>query len=162
MAHFLPKLVLMVAATAIGSNAMAADSGEADAVKLIGEAVKYIKANGIEKATAEFNNLTGPFNTKSDVNPNGDMYVFSIDFNGFQAIHGKNPKIRGQNTIAMKDVNGVEIIKTMVTKCKNEGKGWVSYVWPNPSTKVLDQKQGYVERVPGMELCMGTGIFKPK
>lgn len=157
MAHFLPKLAFLVAATAIGSAAFAA-STEDDANKLLGKAQEYIKANGWEKSVIEFNKLDSPFNSKSDMNPHGDLYLFSFNFSGLQDIHGKNPKIRGQTTIGLKDQNGVMIIQTMVDKCKKEGKGTVDYIWPNAVTKALDKKRGIVQRVPGMEQCVGTGI----
>ena len=118
-----------------------------------------MKANGLEKATAEFNNSDGPFNSKSDINPKGDLYIFSVDKVGLQAIH-KNPKIRGKNNMELR-VNGVYLIKELAAACySKEGKGWVNYPWPHPVTKELEQKVGYVEKVPGQDLCLGTGIYK--
>ena len=136
-------------------------SGSAEALALIKKAQEYIKTNGLEKAYEEFNKLDSPFNSKSAFNPNGDLYVFTTDFNGFQAVHGKNPKIRGKVMIDMRDAEGVYLIKGFVDKCKApEGKGWVDYKWPHPINKSLEPKSGYIERIPGHEVCIGTGIYK--
>lgn len=157
MARFVPKLAfLMAAITACGmANA---GSNEADAKKLLGKAVEFAKANGRDKFIAECNNTTGQFNSKSDVNPNGDMYIFTMKYDGLQDCHGRNAKIRGKNTIDMKDQNGVQMIKTMIEHCKSKGSGSVDYVWPNPETKALDKKRAFVEKLPYGEECVGTGI----
>ncbi len=39
-----------------------------------------------------------------------------------------------------------------------EGKGWVDYKWPNPSTGTIDSKRTYVERVE--DVIIGCGIYK--
>jgi cytochrome c len=151
------------AAATIATSVIAQEgrSKQSDAVALVKKAQEYIKANGLEKAYAEFNNLEGPFNVKSAINPHGDLYMYNMDFNGLQLVHGKNAKIRGKVMIDMRDQEGVYIIKGLVEKCKSpEGKGWVDYRWPHPISKTLESKQGYIERVPGYEACIGTGIYK--
>lgn len=146
------------------SAAQALDrSGEADAVRLIQQAQDYLKQHGTDKALAEFNRLDSPFNSQSPINPHGDLYLFSLAPDGFQIVHGKNPKIRGKVMIEMRDVDGVYLIREMVKICFEtpSGKGWVRYKWPHPITKVVEPKRGYVERVPGVPtLCLGTGIYR--
>ena len=140
--------------------ALAAEkSTEAEAIALIQKAQEYIKKNGVEKSVAEFNKLDSPFNTASDINKKGDLYLYTIDQKGYQAVHGKNPKIVGKVMIDMRDQDGVYLIKEMAEKCFAAGKGWVAYRWPNPVTKDLEKKKGYVERVPGQDFCIGTGIY---
>ncbi len=133
-----------------------------DALFLISKAQAYIKANGLEKAFIEFNRLDSPFNTKSDINPKGDLYVYTLDSKGYQSVHGKNPKIRGKVMLEMRDIDGVFLIENMVKICfeSKEGRGWTRYRWPNPVTKEVEPKQGYVEKVPGLDLCIGTGIYR--
>ncbi|MET3133778.1 cytochrome c [Oxalobacteraceae bacterium GrIS 1.11] len=137
-------------------------SNEADALALMKKAQDYIKANGVDKAFAEFNNLQSPFNSVSDMNRHGDLYLYTTDQKGYQAVHGKNPKIRGKVMLDMKDVDGVPLIRELVKKCFDspEGKGWVDYHWPNPVSKNVEAKKGYIERIPGTDMCLGTGIYK--
>lgn len=134
-------------------------STEAEAVALIQKAQEYIKKNGVEKSIAEFNKLDSPFNTASDINKKGDLYLYTLDQKGYQAVHGKNPKIVGKTMLDMRDQDGVYLIKEMAEKCFANGKAWVAYRWPNPVTKDLEKKKGYVERVPGQDFCLGTGIY---
>jgi signal transduction histidine kinase len=152
---------LLVITAAGGALAQDGKSSQADAVGLIKKAQEYIKANGLEKAYVEFNSLESPFNTKGDINKHSDLYLYTIDYTGLQVVHGKNPKIRGKVMIDMRDSEGVYLIKGLVDKCKGpEGKGWVDYKWPNPVSKNLEPKSGYIERIPGTEVCLGTGIYK--
>ncbi|MBI3229902.1 MAG: cache domain-containing protein [Burkholderiales bacterium] len=145
---------------ASNSACAAGKSTEADALALVAKAQMYIKEKGVDKAFEEFNRLNSPFNVESPINKQGDLYLFSLDYKGLQLVHGKNPKIRGQTTIEMRDQNGVFLIREMAKKCEVDGKGWVSYVWPNPLTRVLEQKMSYIERIPGTQTCIGTGIYK--
>lgn len=136
-------------------------STQAQAVALMKRAQAYVKTHGLEQAYIEFNRLDSPFNVQSDINPVGDLYLYSLDYQGYQEVHGKNPKIRGKVMIDMRDSEGVPLIKLMTEKCKSPaGRGWVDYRWPNPLTKDVEQKSGYVERVPGTKICLGTGIYK--
>lgn len=132
------------------------------ATQLIAKAQSYILENGVDKAIIEFNRLDSPFNSKSAINPHGDLYVYTLDRNGFQSVHGKNPKIRGKVMLDMRDIDGVFIIRDLVKACfeSKDGKGWTRYRWPNPVTKEVEPKQGYVERVPGTDFCIGTGIYE--
>ena len=59
--------------------------------KALGEkAAAYVKANGKDKAIAEFNNPTGPW-------VKGDLYVVLQDFNGVVLANGGNTGLVGQN-----------------------------------------------------------------
>ena len=157
------KVLFVLIAMTIGAAASASErSTAADAVEYIKKAQTFVKVNGMEKAIVEFNNSDGAFNTKSDINKIGDLYIYSVDPNGFQAVHGKNPRIRGTNKMDLRDQDGVYMMREFVKLCfsSTAGKGWVDYRWPNPVSKVMEAKAGYVERVPGTELCLGTGIYK--
>lgn len=133
-----------------------------DAVALVNRAIDYMKKNGNDKAIAEFNNLSSPFNVTSDINKNGDLYMFMFYANkgGVQVVHGKNAKIPGKDVIDMRDADGTYIIKEIIKACNTkDGKGWVNYKWPNPVSGAIESKQSYVVKVD--EYCVGTGIYKP-
>jgi cytochrome c len=137
-------------------------SGAPEAIALLAKAQDYIKKNGVEKSIIEFNRLDSPFNVKSEINPKGDLYLYTLDSKGYQSVHGKNPKIRGKVMLEMRDSDGIYLIAEMVKICfdQKKQKGWVKYRWPNPLSNEVEPKQGYVERVPGIDLCIGTGIYK--
>lgn len=138
-----------------------ARSSEVQALALLAKARVYLGTHGLDKAVVEFNRLDSPFNSKSDINPNGDLYLYSVAPNGFQVIHGKNPKIRGKVMLEMRDSDGFYLIREFVRVCfeTKDGKGWVAYKWPNPVTQHIEHKRGYVERV-SPDLCLGTGIYQ--
>ena len=117
------------------------------------KAAAYMKANGKDKAVAEFNNPKGQFFK-------GDLYVFAQDFNGVMLANGGNPKLVGQNHLELKDPNGKLFVKEMVEIAKTKGGGWASYSWTNPATKKVQPKKTWVQRVEGMDLYVGCGIFQ--
>lgn len=137
------------------------NSTEPEALELLNLALDYVKKNGVDKAIVEFNRTEGPFNSVSGINKNGDLYLFGFDFNGNEPIHGKIAKIRGKNTLNLRDQNGVYMVQEMIAKCKKDGKGSVNYVWPHPQTGQLEPKTALVVRVPDAELCLATGIYRP-
>jgi len=143
------------------AQANAERSMESDAVQLLMLAQQYIQKYGVEAAIVEFNRLESPFNVKSPINPYGDLYLYTLDSKGFQRVHGKNPKIRNKVMIEMRDIDGVYLIRLMIDACfvSKDGKGWLEYRWPHPITKTVQRKRGYVEKIAGLDLCIGTGIY---
>lgn len=136
-------------------------SNATHAVALIEKAQEYVAKNGVEASITEFNRLDSPFNVTSPLNPNGDLYMFMFSANkgGVQLVHGKNPKIVNKDVIDMRDNDGVYLIREIIKTCNNkDGKGWVAYKWPNPVTKMVEDKLSYIVKMG--EVCLGTGIYK--
>jgi cytochrome c len=134
---------------AISTQALADDA--ANATAMVKKAVAYIKENGKEKAFADFNNPTGNF-TK------GELYIFVSDMQGKMVAHGVNAKLIGKNLIDLKDADGKLFVKEYTDLAKTKGNGWVDYKWVNPSTKAIDNKSTYVEKID--DLVVGAGIYK--
>ena len=133
--------------------ASAADKGSADeAVAMVKKAAALIKSDGKEKAFAA---IADPANTSFH---DRDLYIYVYDLNGVAVAHGNNPKMVGKPLIGLKDNEGKAMIKEMVDTAKNKGKGWVDFKWPNPVTKAVESKSGYVERVD--DILVGSGIYK--
>lgn len=123
-----------------------------EAVAMVRTAIAAIKANGKEKTFAE---IADPQNSQFH---DRDLYIFIYDLNGVTLAHGNNPKMVGKNLYELKDADGKPIIKELIELAKNKGKGWVDFKWPNPVTKNLEQKSGYIEAMDGM--FIGSGIYK--
>jgi signal transduction histidine kinase len=144
-------MALMMLALSAG----AAEKGTADeAVAMVRKAGDFLKKNGKEKAFAEFNNPKGAFLHK-------DLYIFTFLANGdgIEQANGANVKLVGKNVTEMKDADGRHLIKDILALgMSKEGKGWVDYKWPNPSTGTIDAKRTYVERVE--DVIIGCGIYK--
>ncbi len=138
---------------AMSSTAVAADKGTPDeAVAMVKKAVALIKSDGKEKAFAA---ISDPANTDFH---DRDLYIYVYDLNGVALAHGNNPKMVGKPLIGLKDNEGKPMIKEMVELAKSKGKGWVDFKWPNPVTKAVEAKSGYIEKVDDM--LVGSGIYK--
>jgi signal transduction histidine kinase len=138
---------------AISSNVLAAEKGNKDeAVAMVKKAVALIKSDGKEKAFAA---ISDPTNTSFH---DRDLYIYVYDLNGVALAHGNNPKMVGKPLIGLKDNEGKPMIKEMVDLAKTKGSGWVDFKWPNPVTKAVESKSGYVEKVDDM--LVGSGIYK--
>jgi len=150
------KTMMSAVALSLGMCMMpawAADKGTADeAVAMVKKAAALIKSAGKEKAYAA---ISDPANKDFH---DRDLYVYVYDLNGVALAHGNNPKMVGKNLLALPDSNGKLMIKEMVELAKSKGTGWVEFKWPNPVTKAIEQKAGYIEKVD--DVMVGSGIYK--
>jgi signal transduction histidine kinase len=137
----------------LAAPAYAVEKGSAnEAVAMVKKAVALIKSDGKEKAFAA---ISDPANKDFH---DRDLYIYVYDLNGVAVAHGVNPKLVGKNLLDMKDNEGKAMIQEMVKVAKEKGSGWVDFKWPNPVTKAVEAKSGYVERAG--DLLVGSGIYK--
>lgn len=153
MFRTLKTLLVGAAVAAFSMLAAASERGTADeAIAMVKKAEAYLKANGKEKAMAEFSNPQGSFRDR-------DLYVMVYDKTGTNQAHGANAKLIGKNLVDLKDADGKLIVKSFLdTAFAGAGKGWVDYKWPNPVSKAVEAKTTYVQRVD--DLLIGVGIYK--
>lgn len=152
MKKLLCAILFGLTTLAFAPASFAADKGTPDeATALARKAIAFIKANGKEKAYAEFTNPNGQFKDR-------DLYIFVVDFNGKTLAHGANPKLVDKNMIELKDADGKLFVKEFIDVAKAKGKGWVDYKWPNPVTKAIEAKSSYVEKVD--DVLIACGIYK--
>lgn len=152
MKKILQGTVIGLAAFAFSGIALAAEKGTADeAVAMVKKGVALIKSGGQSKAFAEFNDPTGAFVQK-------DLYVMCYDMMGTNKCHGSNAKLIGKNLLEIKDADGKFIVKGLIEVAQKTGKGWVDYNWPNATTKSVESKATYVEKVG--DVLIGVGIYK--
>jgi cytochrome c len=145
-------IAFVLLAISLNATAFAAEKGSADeAIALVKKAVAYVKANGKEKALAEFNNPTGQFRDR-------DLYIVVHNTSGISLANGANPKLAGKNLLDLRDADGKLIVKGFIDVGNAKGSGWVDYKWPNPVTKNLDAKSTYIEKTD--DLLIGCGIYK--
>jgi cytochrome c len=147
------SFVLAVSLTAgISSAAFAAEKAtKKDAETMVKKAVAYIKANGLEKATAEFNNPKGKFVLK-------DLYVSVSDLNGKCLAHGQNIKLVGKDLSELKDADGKSFYKERMEIARTKGKGWQDYKFTNPTTKTIEEKTTYFEKY--QDVVVAGGVYK--
>jgi len=130
----------------------AADAGtKEEAVAMVKKAIEYIKANGNEKAFAEFSNPKGQFVDR-------DLYIVVYDMNAKCLAHGQKKSMVGKELIDFKDVDGKEFMKERVALMKANTTAWQDYKFMNPVTKQIEPKSMYLERFG--DLIVGCGIYK--
>lgn len=124
---------------------------QAEAKALIEKGVAFYKANGKDKAFAEFSDPKGQF-------VKGDLYIFVIDTKGMVFAHGGNPKLVGKDVSGLKDADGKLFMQEIIKTANEKGTGWVDYKWANPVTKKTDAKTTYVQKVG--DYVFGCGVYK--
>jgi cytochrome c len=131
------------------SFAYAQQKGTAsEARTLLSSAVAYYKANGRDKAFAQFNNTKGRF-------VHSDLYIYVIDLKGDILSHGADAKLIGERLIDLKDASGKKFIKAIIDEAKAKNKGTMDYKWANPQTKKTEQKSTFFEKVGDVIIICG-------
>jgi cytochrome c len=152
MTSLLKLASLLLCALALQVPAWAGEHGTpAEATAMVKKAIEYVKANGKDKAYAEFNNPKGAFKDR-------DLYIFVYDLNGVAQAHGANPKMIGKNLLELRDAEGTMIVKGFIEVAKTRGNGWIDYKWPNPVSKAIEAKSTYIEKHE--DILIGSGVYK--
>ena len=141
---------LFFSATLAATGVQAAATAE-EATAMVKEGVAFVKANGTEKAAAEIANKEGKF--RKD-----DLYLVIYGLDGTVRAHGSNQKMVGKNLIALKDIDGKEFVKERVELAKAKGTFWQDYKFTNPTTKKIEPKAMYCEKLDDAVVC--GGIYK--
>lgn len=123
---------------------------KAEAESMVKKGVAFVKANGQEKALAEFSNAKGAF-------VKGELYIFVIDSKAVILAHGANAKLIGKNMLDLKDAGG-KLFMHDILKAGKQGSGWVEYQWTNPVSKKIEPKIAYVQAVG--DVILACGIYK--
>lgn len=122
------------------------------AVALVEKAVALVKKDGVDAACKDFADPKGGY-------MQGDLYVFVQDIHAKMICHAKNPRMNGKDLSELKDADGKRFATDMADLVKSKGSGWVDYQWVNPTTKAIEPKTSYVQRVNDT-IWLGVGIYR--
>ena len=149
MKRQLLKVLLLAALT---NDVMAAEQASADeAVKMVKKGVAYIKANGRDKAYADFTSKQTQFKDR-------DLYLVVYGLDGKVWAHGANEKMVGKVVIDLKDIDGKEFVRERVELAKSKPAFWQDYKFTNPVSKKIEPKSMYCERLDETVVC--GGVYK--
>jgi signal transduction histidine kinase len=126
-------------------SAGAATAEEAQA--LVERATKHVLEVGHDRAFADFDLATGNFVVDGS-------YVFCLAPDGTTLAHGGNPKLIGKNLMAVRDRAGRSPVAEILRIARDQGRGWVEYLWPNPAAERIVLKRAYVIRVDDNAVCV--------
>jgi cytochrome c len=146
-------VLVSVFVVVFGIVCVAGASASEEAKAFAEKAAQYAKANGKDKAVAEFNNPKGQF-------VKGDLYIFANDLSGNCLANGATPQLAGKNLMGLKDSTNKYFFKEMTEVAKTKGSGWVEYSWTNPATKKIQPKITWVQKVEGADFYVGCGVYK--
>jgi cytochrome c len=123
-----------------------------EAVAMVKKGIAYIKANGKDKGFAAITDRNNKeFHDR-------DLYLAAHTLDGTCVAHGTNEKMVGKNFIEMKDMDGKEYIKERVSFAQSKQLFWTDYKFNNPTTKKIEPKTAYCERLDDVVVC--GGIYK--
>ena len=114
---------------------------------------------GADEAIAAINAGNPPFRDESD----SDLYAFVFDTGVHLVANAVNQQHVGRNLSGTTDAYGKPFRDEMITLARENGSGWVSYVYSNPDSLGLYQKESYVKLVTGSdgaEYVAGSGRYR--
>ncbi|NVM74391.1 signal transduction histidine kinase [Duganella sp. SG902] len=147
------QLTAAVALVAM-SGAYAQEAERAAAMALADKAVANIQKKGVEEACKDFVDPKAGY-------IQGDVYVVVQDMQCKMVCHATIPRMNGKDMIELKDANGKYFTKDMRAVAMSGKPGWVDYVWPNPTSKVLEPKSAYVRKADD-KYMVSVGIYTKK
>lgn len=148
------KMTLALCAIAAAGATWAANEAATDkeAIAMVKKGVAYIKANGKDKGFAAITDKENKdFHDR-------DLYLAVHKLDGTCVAHGTNEKMVGKNFIDIKDMDGKEYIKERVTLAQSKANFWTDYKFSNPTSKKIEPKTAYCERLDDYVVC--GGIYK--
>jgi len=74
-------------------------------------------------------------------------------------MHPINPKLDNQDLSEKKDPNGKYLFRAMVEIVKNQGAGYVDYMWPKPGEDKPIPKISFVKGFAPWGWVIGTGVY---
>jgi hypothetical protein len=149
-----PTLLSLLAASLLATAPAFAADGHAtrdEAAAMVRKGIAFIKTNGPEKGYAEITNKQGQFTDR-------DLYLTVYGLDGTVRAHGANDKMVGKNLLALKDIDGKPFVQERVDLAKTKGTFWQDYKFTNPTTKKIEPKQMYCEKLDDAVVC--GGVYK--
>jgi signal transduction histidine kinase len=141
---------ILVATFSMGAQAQSKATA-AEATAMVKKGIAFAKANGKDKAYAEISNKAGQFIDR-------DLYLTVYGLDGTVRAHGANEKMIGKNLMDLKDIDGTPFVKERMELAKTKGTFWQDYKFTNPTTKKIEPKSMYCEKLDDSVLC--GGIYK--
>lgn len=88
-------------------------------------------------------------------------YVFICDMDTVVLFHPVYKKLVGVNQTSIQDAKGKYFGAELKAKAQKPGEGWVAYAWPNPTTKVVENKCTYLKTttMDGKKVMVCAGVY---
>jgi cytochrome c len=148
------KAIALILTAAIGAMTVNLAIGAEFATKdeaqaMVKKAVAFITEQGAEKAYPVFTGKDPKFVDR-------DLYVVVYGLDGKVLAHGANAKLVGKEMLDAQDVDGKFYVKERVELAGKQPTFWQDYKFVNPTSKKVEPKQMYCERVNQTAVCAGV------
>lgn len=144
--------VLLCAALAGGSAAAADFASKDEAVAMVKKAVAFIGEQGEDRAYAEFSRKGGRFHDR-------DLYITVLGIDGMVLAHGQREDLIGTGLIDAKDPDGKLFVKERSELALKQPSFWQTYKFMNPTSRKVEAKEMYCERLKETAVCGGVYSF---
>ena len=141
--------ICSVALVASNAFAKAEFASKDEATAMVKKGMAFIKSNGTEKGYAAITDKKGPFQDR-------DLYLAVYGLDGKCLAHGANERQVGKDLIDMKDIDGKPFVKERVDLARAKGTFWQDYKFTNPTTRKIEPKQMYCEKLDETVVCGGV------
>ena len=139
-------------ALAAGNAGAAPEPTEKDAIAMVERGAALIKAKGKQA-------MIQKINAKDPEYVQGSLYIDIRDlYTGIVLAHPINPSIVGKDLTDVPDATGKKYRREIIELGQSKGKGWVDYLYRNPTTGKIEPKSTYILRVD--DVVLEAGIYK--
>lgn len=146
---------LLATATALSLvcvTALANEPTEKDAVAMAERGAAMVKAKGKDEVMKRISAKDPDF-------VQGSLYIDMRDVKtGIVLAHPYNPSIVGKDLTDVPDANGKKYRREIIELAASKGKGWVDYMYKNPTSGKIEPKTTYILLVNGVVL--EAGLYK--
>ena len=145
------KFIFALCFLLIGSTAKSGlNEDRMVALEQVQNAIEFAKKNGKEKLYKAIN--------KQSKFQDGDIYVTVYDLNGKCLAHPIKSERVAKNQIENHDFSNPPIyhIKERVKIAKEKKKGWQKYMWSNPKSGLIQEKNVYLETYDDIIISAGA------
>ncbi len=154
LATFTPAILLSAMFLLMPTSAVAqAKATAAEATAMVKKGVADLKAAGKDK-----DKIYAAVIAKDARWVDRDLYLVVYGMDGVVKAHGANAKLVGNNMMDMLDIDGKPYIKERIDLAKSKGSFWQDYKFTNPTSKKVEPKSMYCEKVEDLVAC--AGIYK--
>ena len=139
-------------ALAFGSAVAAPEPTEKDAIAMTERGAALIKAQGKDA-------MVRKINAKDPAYVQGSLYIDMRDlYTGIVLAHPINSSIVGKDLTDVPDASGKRYRREIIELAQTSGKGWVEYLYKNPTNGKIEPKNTYILRVD--DVVLEAGIYK--
>ncbi|RCW61823.1 cache domain-containing protein [Halanaerobium sp. ST460_2HS_T2] len=88
-----------------------------------------------------------------------DLYFFIYDLEGNTVSLPPTPNLEGENRMDLQ-IQDRKLLEEMINLVKSKGSGRLSYPYINPDNGMIETKYGYLQKIEGTDMFVGSGGYQ--